>query len=114
MFVRRYSGDTRPCDNVVRLGRMMHPGGRILVHEATFDDSYAMRMEAEQKRHSTVNEALDVKYDAASGHNCLPVHQDFSLLTINVALSSSSGFTGGDYAPERSSSNPPFLYSLWD
>eukprot|EP00966_Prymnesium_polylepis_P298543 6899091-Prymnesium_polylepis.1 len=34
-----------------------------------------------------VNEALVVKYDAASGHNALPVHCDFSLLTLNVALS---------------------------
>ena len=29
-----YSGDTRPCDNVVRLGRNMRPGGVILIHEA--------------------------------------------------------------------------------
>lgn len=42
-----------------------------------------------------VNEALVVKYDAASGANCLPVHQDFSYLTINVALSETSDFTGG-------------------
>ena len=55
-----YSGDTRPCDNVVRLGRSMRPGARILVHEATFDDSSAMRAEAEMKRHSTVGEALEV------------------------------------------------------
>ena len=38
-----------------------------------------------------VNEALVIKYDAATGNNCLPVHQDFSLLTINVALSPRSG-----------------------
>jgi hypothetical protein len=42
-----------------------------------------------------VNEALVVKYDAATGNNCLPVHQDFSLLTINVALSERGSFTGG-------------------
>lgn len=42
-----------------------------------------------------VNEALVVKYDAATGNNCLPVHQDFSLFTINVALSQSSSFKGG-------------------
>ena len=48
-----YSGDTRPCDNVVRLGNLMRPGGRLLVHEATFDDSPLMRQEAEHKRHST-------------------------------------------------------------
>ena len=42
-----------------------------------------------------VNEALVVKYDASTGNNCLPVHQDFSLLTINVALSERADFTGG-------------------
>ena len=55
-----YSGDTRPCDALVRLGNSMRPGGRILIHEATFDDSRDMRKEAERKRHSTVGEALDV------------------------------------------------------
>ena len=42
-----------------------------------------------------VNEALVVKYDASTGNNCLPVHQDFSLLTLNVALSERADFTGG-------------------
>ena len=42
-----------------------------------------------------VNEALVVKYDAASGHNALPVHVDFSLLTLNVALSPPAAYTGG-------------------
>ena len=41
-----------------------------------------------------VNEALVVKYDASTGNNCLPVHQDFSLLTINVALSDPSTCEG--------------------
>ena len=55
-----YSGDTRPCESVVRIGNNMRPGGRVLIHEATFDDSAAHRYEAEQKRHSTVAEALSV------------------------------------------------------
>ena len=42
-----------------------------------------------------VNEALVVKYDAASGHNALPVHVDFSLLTLNVALSPPAEYDGG-------------------
>ena len=42
-----------------------------------------------------VNEALVVKYDAATGNNCLPVHEDFSYVTINVALSGESDFEGG-------------------
>ena len=41
-----YSSDTRPCDSLVRLGNQMKPG-RILIHEATFDDSAPMRREAE-------------------------------------------------------------------
>ena len=55
-----YSGDTRPCDAFKRLGNSMRPGGRILIHEATFDDSRDMRREAENRRHSTVGEALEV------------------------------------------------------
>lgn len=42
-----------------------------------------------------VYDALIVQYNAASGHNCLPVHQDFALLTLNIGLSSSSEYTGG-------------------
>ena len=42
-----------------------------------------------------VNEALVVKYDAASGHNALPVHVDFSLLTLNAALSDQADYAGG-------------------
>lgn len=42
-----------------------------------------------------VYNALVVKYDAASGHNCLPVHQDFGILTYNVALSESGAYDGG-------------------
>mmetsp|Transcript_20570 Transcript_20570/g.65784 ORF Transcript_20570/g.65784 Transcript_20570/m.65784 type:complete len:420 (+) Transcript_20570:2-1261(+) len=36
--------------------------------------------------HLRVNEALIVQYDAASGHNALPIHRDFSLLTMSSAL----------------------------
>ena len=56
-----YSGDTRPCEGVVRLGRSLRSRARILVHEATFDDAEpGMRREAEQRKHSTVAEALEV------------------------------------------------------
>ena len=30
-----YSGDTRPCEGVVRLGRSLRPTARILVHEVS-------------------------------------------------------------------------------
>jgi len=55
-----YSGDTRPCERLVQLGKTLLPGCRILVHEATFDDTEGMAAEAEARRHSTVGEALDV------------------------------------------------------
>ena len=55
-----YSGDTRPCDAVVQLGLQLAPTARILVHEATFDDTEEMRAEAFAKRHSTISEALEV------------------------------------------------------
>jgi len=42
-----------------------------------------------------VYDALVVKYDAASGNNCLPVHQDFGLLTYNIALSDDESYTDG-------------------
>jgi tetratricopeptide (TPR) repeat protein len=42
-----------------------------------------------------VYDALIVQYNAATGHNCLPVHQDFALLTLNIGLSASSEYTGG-------------------
>ena len=32
------------------------------------------------------SQALIVQYDAASGHNALPIHRDFSLLTMSSAL----------------------------
>ena len=36
-----YSGDTRPCEGVVRLGRSLRSRARILVHEVSLLDSSA-------------------------------------------------------------------------
>lgn len=55
-----YSGDTRPCDALVALGRRLDPACRLLVHEATFDDTEDMAHEAVARRHSTVGEAIHV------------------------------------------------------
>ncbi|CAM9707102.1 unnamed protein product [Ectocarpus fasciculatus] len=49
-----YSGDTRPCDRLVRAGT----GAAVLIHEATFDDS--MQQDAVSKFHCTTSEALEV------------------------------------------------------
>eukprot|EP00941_MAST-03F_sp_MAST-3F-sp1_P004424 g4424.t1 len=49
-----YSGDTRPCDALVRAGK----NATLLIHEATFEDG--MQVEALKKKHSTVTEAIDV------------------------------------------------------
>ena len=49
-----YSGDTRPCERLVREGW----GATLLIHEATFDDT--MLKDAIKKRHSTSGEAINV------------------------------------------------------
>lgn len=49
-----YSGDTRPCMEVVRASH----GATLLIHEATFDDSLAE--EAVARKHSTTKEAIEV------------------------------------------------------
>jgi ribonuclease Z len=49
-----YSGDTRPCTQLVLRGR----NASILIHEATFEDDAAA--EALSKRHCTIGEALQV------------------------------------------------------
>lgn len=49
-----YSGDTRPCDRLVRAGA----GADLLIHEATFDDS--KQQDAVLKKHCTTSEALHV------------------------------------------------------
>ena len=40
------------------------------------------------------SQALVVQYDAASGHNALPIHRDFSLLTMSSALDAGGRQTG--------------------
>ncbi|ORY95213.1 beta-lactamase-like protein [Syncephalastrum racemosum] len=49
-----YSGDTRPCDSLVRAGQ----DATLLIHEATMEDG--MQAEARTKRHATVGEAIDM------------------------------------------------------
>ena len=49
-----YSGDTRPCPALVEAGK----NATLLLHEATLEDG--MVCEAEEKRHCTVSEALQV------------------------------------------------------
>lgn len=47
-----YSGDTRPCPQLVRAAE----GATLLIHEATFDDG--LKGEAVEKRHSITREAV--------------------------------------------------------
>ncbi|OMO66621.1 zinc phosphodiesterase ELAC protein 2-like protein [Corchorus olitorius] len=49
-----YSGDTRPCPELVEASR----GATILIHEATFEDGLVE--EAIARNHSTTKEAIDV------------------------------------------------------
>jgi len=49
-----YSGDTRPCAELVTAGT----DATLLIHEATFEDN--LQSEAEIKKHSTTGEALEI------------------------------------------------------
>ena len=62
-----YSGDTRPCPQLVRLGK----DATILIHEATFDDNKPE--EAIKKRHSTISEAVKVAQDM-NAHKLILTH----------------------------------------
>ncbi|XP_035458364.2 uncharacterized protein LOC118281764 isoform X4 [Spodoptera frugiperda] len=49
-----YSGDTLPCDELVRIGE----NSTLLIHEATMEDELAD--EARMKMHSTTTQAIDI------------------------------------------------------
>lgn len=53
-FKFSYSGDCRPSQNIVKIGK----GSTVLLHEATFDDE--LQGDAEAKKHSTTSEAIGV------------------------------------------------------
>ncbi|KAI0115037.1 hypothetical protein F4814DRAFT_418018 [Daldinia grandis] len=53
-FKVAYSGDCRPSDDFVQIGK----GTTLLIHESTFDDE--LQGDAIAKRHSTMSEAIDV------------------------------------------------------
>ncbi|RYH27222.1 hypothetical protein EON65_13750 [archaeon] len=57
-----YSGDTRPCDELVVYGK----GAKLLIHEATFQEVEAE--EAVQKRHTTIAEAMEVSKRMGAEH----------------------------------------------
>ncbi|XP_020538910.1 tRNAse Z TRZ4, mitochondrial isoform X2 [Jatropha curcas] len=62
-----YSGDTRPCQEVIEASH----GATILIHEATFEDS--MVEEAIAKNHSTTKEAIEVG-DSAAAYRVILTH----------------------------------------
>ncbi|OIT32048.1 PREDICTED: zinc phosphodiesterase ELAC protein 2-like [Nicotiana attenuata] len=62
-----YSGDTRPCPELVEASR----GATVLIHEATFEDG--MVEEAIAKNHSTMGEAVDAG-DAAGAYRVILTH----------------------------------------
>ncbi|KAI3455462.1 hypothetical protein Pfo_012125 [Paulownia fortunei] len=62
-----YSGDTRPCPELVKASH----GATILIHEATFEDS--MVDEAIARNHSTTKEAVEVG-DSAGAYRIILTH----------------------------------------
>lgn len=52
-FKLTFSGDTRPCDSLVELGK----NSTLLIHEATFEDSLEHR--AAITNHSTISQAIE-------------------------------------------------------
>ncbi|CAM6086609.1 unnamed protein product [Calypogeia fissa] len=57
-----YSGDTRPCKQLIEAGH----GCTVLIHEATFEDTLVEQ--AKSKRHSTVSEAIKVGWEMRAQH----------------------------------------------
>ncbi|KAJ7963043.1 zinc phosphodiesterase ELAC protein 2-like [Quillaja saponaria] len=62
-----YSGDTRPCPELIEASR----GATVLIHEATFED--AMVEEAVARNHSTTKEAVEVG-DSAGAYRIILTH----------------------------------------
>ena len=61
-----YSGDTRPCSQLVQAGK----NATLLLHEATLEDD--LLIEARARKHSTIGEALDIAEQ---------MNPDFTILT---------------------------------
>lgn len=57
-----YSGDTRPCEKLIKAGM----GCTLLIHEATFEDKFESHARA--KRHSTISEAIEVGQRMGAWH----------------------------------------------
>ncbi|XP_061374803.1 tRNAse Z TRZ4, mitochondrial isoform X2 [Gastrolobium bilobum] len=62
-----YSGDTRPCPELVEASQ----GATVLIHEATFED--ALVEEAIAKNHSTTNEAIEMG-NSANAYRIILTH----------------------------------------
>eukprot|EP00941_MAST-03F_sp_MAST-3F-sp1_P004562 g4562.t1 len=62
-----FSGDTRPCREVVNAAK----GATLLIHEATFDDDDDGPTHAQKKRHSTVSEAASVAFQSRAERTVL-------------------------------------------
>ncbi|GBC68744.1 Ribonuclease Z [archaeon HR01] len=60
-----YTGDTRPCENIVEIAREAD----VLIHDATFDNS--MRDEANIEGHSTAMQAAEIASKANVSLLCL-------------------------------------------
>ncbi|KAJ2612198.1 hypothetical protein H4S08_002809 [Coemansia sp. RSA 1365] len=103
-----YSGDTRPCANLVDLGLADGKPPTILLHEATLPDE--LRRDAVAKRHSTISEAVAMALGMGA-ENLLLTHFSQRCLTlprwekanIEAVKLSRYGYIAGGNNPENSS-----------
>ncbi|CAG0879837.1 unnamed protein product [Darwinula stevensoni] len=102
-----YSGDTRPCNNLVFLGMDCD----LLIHEATMEDD--MVEAAHIKAHSTVSQALDIAERMQSKHIILT---HFSQRYCKIPILSQSAALRAGIAFDFMQGNciPMDLPSVWD
>lgn len=80
-----YSGDTRPCENLIKAGT----GCTLLIHEATFEDKFESHARA--KRHSTISEAIEVGQQMGARHVILTHFSNRSPKVMGIDISKNGG-----------------------
>ncbi|PFH63131.1 hypothetical protein XA68_17775 [Ophiocordyceps unilateralis] len=87
-----YSGDCRPCPAFASSCR----GAHLLVHECTFGDDPSMQAHAVAKKHSTLEEALQVAREMGASRTLLTHFSQRYVKASCLKTTSSSSTCGGD------------------